>query len=415
MDNINSTAEVNLSRHTMVSGVPTTAGYMTEPVDKCQNVGQYIDFTGNELQADTYVIKESLKNIMIPILFTVLVVGTLGNAAFFYVLARIPHMRTTTNIILANLALADIFFIVISVGCYMIYLSQPVRSHYGTAQYIGCIGSFVGQYISYYASLALVTLVSTERYLSICRPLKHRAVNTRSRAVKLIIGSWVLSFVLSGVVMLRYINLDLHCVIWPDSYKYADLPTTIGYCLPAAPWGLLLANLTESIPFISAFIANSLMYVGIIRRLSNRTVLSSIKGNQPASLQQRAQQVRNQVSKMLIANGLVFFLCNTPFVAISISFIVSHLRNESMLAIYESMSGMLVISHGMLFINSAINPFIFNATSSHYRQAFRDAFCCADTSGRPRLDSSTLAAITNSKKQLNKEDSSMTNRAFNNI
>ncbi|XP_071790338.1 allatostatin-A receptor-like [Asterias amurensis] len=376
----------------------------TDSPGKCFPVDPYFDFTENEKQADSYVVSESLKALMLPILYIILVIGTLGNVSFFYVLVRVPYMRNTTNLILANLAVADIAFIVISVTCYSFYFSQPVRSHYGTAQTLGCIGSFIGQYITYYASLALVTLVSAERYFSICSPLKHRSVNTKGRAVKLVICSWLLSLILSGVAMLRYLNLQLHCVKWPKDAKYANLPVTVGYCFPIAPYGLYIANLTESIPFISAFIANSFMYVGIIRRLSNRPALS-FKGDKPASLPVRAQQVRNQVSKMLIANGITFFLCNTPFVGISIAFIISHLGGVQLIEIYESLAGILVISHGMLFVNSAINPFIYNATSSHYRQAFRDAFCCADTSGRPRLDSSTLAVINSSKKSDNKNSS----------
>ncbi|XP_038059868.1 galanin receptor 2a-like [Patiria miniata] len=357
------------------------------------------DLRDDEETAADYVLNEGLKNTMLPVLYTVLVVGVFANLAFFYVIARVPHMRNNTNLFLANLAVADIAFIVISVGMYVTYFSEPVRSHYGTAQHFGCIGAFVGQYITYYASIGLVTLVTAERYASVCRPLRHRSVNTRCRAIKLIIFSWIVSFLLSGVAMLRYTDLNLKCIIWPDTDTFRDLPVIAGYCLPVAPWGLLLANLTESIPFLAAFVANICMYVGIIRRLSNRSVLrTSTKEGQAASLPMKALQVRRQVSKMLIANGVVFFLCNTPLVGISLAFIVSHLRGVPLLKIYESMAGMVVISHGMLFLNSAINPFIYNVTSKHYREAFVDAFCCADTSGRPRLDSSSVAVVSGSKK-----------------
>ncbi|XP_022095734.1 thyrotropin-releasing hormone receptor-like [Acanthaster planci] len=371
------------------------------------DLGQCKDFPANDIvdlrddeeQAATYVLKESLKNTMLPVLYTVLVVGVSANLAFFYVIARVPHMRNNTNLFLANLAVADIAFIVISVAMYATYFSEPVRSNYATAQHVGCIGAFVGQYITYYASIGLVTLVTAERYASICRPLRHRSMNTRRRAIKLIISSWILSFILSGVAMLRYLNLDLKCIIWPDTDRFRGLSVIAGYCLPFAPWGLLLANLTEAIPFIAAFAANICMYVGIIRRLSNRSVLKISKDNQAASLSLKAHQVRRQVSKMLIVNGVIFFLCNTPFVGISLAFIVSHLRGVPLLKIYESMAGMVVISHGMLFLNSAINPFVYNVTSKHYRDAFVDAFCCADTSERPRLDSSSLAVVSGSKKQ----------------
>ena len=111
--------------------------------------------------------------------------GLIGNLAFLVVVAKIPSMRTITNFYLVNIAVSDLLFIVTMVyDIFIGYLLSPdVRAspYYTTA---GCITVNAATYISHFASVFLILLVSTERYFAICKTLKHRSIATKSRTVK---------------------------------------------------------------------------------------------------------------------------------------------------------------------------------------------------------------------------------------
>ncbi len=89
-------------------------------------------------------------------------------------------------------------------------------------------------------------------------------------------------------------------------------------------------------------------------------------------------RVRNQVSIMLIANGVAFFICVAPFQLLCLS--VGILDLDGQVVNFEVF---VHIAQIMLYLNSTLNPYIYTATSSLYRQAFRDAFT-GRTSARRR-------------------------------
>ncbi|XP_030852858.1 thyrotropin-releasing hormone receptor-like [Strongylocentrotus purpuratus] len=96
--------------------------------------------------------------------------------------------------------------------------------------------------------------------------------------------------------------------------------------------------------------------------------------------------MRDRVSRMLIANGTMFFLCLAPFELTSLWAMVT---NDTFL---ETGRPWTQFCRVMMYLNSAVNPIIYNITNPRYRQAFMRAFSKKqddDTSPRPRLPSSS--------------------------
>ena len=88
---------------------------------------------------------------------------------------------------------------------------------------------------------------------------------------------------------------------------------------------------------------------------------------------QKALQVRNQVTKMLIVNGMVFFICQTPYNITALSdwiCLVAGIPNPvTTLGNIESM-----VVNIPILINNIVNPLIYGAMSTQYREAFVKAF-----------------------------------------
>ena len=86
-------------------------------------------------------------------------------------------------------------------------------------------------------------------------------------------------------------------------------------------------------------------------------------------MQLLAKTTRNQVARMVVLNGLVFFLCQVPF-QISNIYIYS---NSTILTKSEEVS-LLWAARLLGGINASINPLIYTAANSKYRRAFRQTF-----------------------------------------
>ena len=320
-----------------------------------------------EDQADLYILPEGTTRKMMFVLFVIMCVGVIGNMAFLFVVFRVNEMRTPTNVYLSFLALSDTIFLLIGTFLYYTYYSEMVRSHLYTASRVGCFGAFFPQYITYFASIAMITLVSKDRYHAVCNPLDYHKRGKSKLAFQWSLVGLVAAVIQAVLLMTRYWNLVRLCVIWPtSSEKYLDLPRIIGFCTPTGEWGVVIGHLVEFVVFATAMVINSILYAKTIRSLSARVTR---KKRLPQDV-----KVRDQVSRMLITNGTTFFLCQTPFIVITLMFLVEHLAGIDASYSYRKLAFPLTVSHVFVFLNSAINPIIYNIASSHYRNAFGKAF-----------------------------------------
>ena len=86
----------------------------------------------------------------------------------------------------------------------------------------------------------------------------------------------------------------------------------------------------------------------------------------------RSRKVRDQVARLLILNGIVFFNYQIPLRIASIHNISKETFNSPF---FTSMQYgiIIVIGRTLLFLNSAVNPLICIASSSFYRKAVFEA------------------------------------------
>ena len=324
----------------------------------------------------------STKEIIIILGFypVTLLIGLVTNIAFLLVLFQIPDMRTVTNTYLGNLAVADLLFLC-SVDYHFLvsYFPSPRVRSLAYDSSVGCAINVTIQYMAHFTSIALVFLMTVERYIGICKPLYHRVVVQKGRTFILIISAWIFGFLFScAFVAPRSYILVKTCVLWPESDKYDNLPTVITSRSPIHPFYKNMPPILQMFPFTFTVICNTIMYGGIIKELHLRVS----RFDETVKI----VKVRNQVARLLIANGTVFFLCYIPFYIFRF--------NASLLALTHQEYGFKLAASQrgavdwsvvcLATINSIINPIIYGITNQRYRRAFTHVFTCRYFSGSCR-------------------------------
>ena len=97
-----------------------------------------------------------------PSLFCLIsVVGVIGNSFVIYVIASTPHMRTSaTNILLLNLAVADLYFLIVCAP-FMAYKYATVSWNFG---HLACKLVGFSTYTSSYVTVYTLVAISALRY-----------------------------------------------------------------------------------------------------------------------------------------------------------------------------------------------------------------------------------------------------------
>ncbi|XP_072033344.1 neuromedin U receptor homolog nmur-2-like [Amphiura filiformis] len=277
----------------------------------------------------------------VPLIFTF---GLFWNLALLFVVYRVKSMRNTTNFYLSNLAVSDAALLVTG-GVHCLVSEMAIR-------------------LFYYASVFIIWLVTYDRYLAICHPMKHLVIKGKRRTVTMIVAIWIISSLMS-ILAYPYKEVVHICVDWPDESQYRTLSSSFPRC-GFAKLGdsiLLTWQFLELGQFTLAVVTCTYMFIRITYTLSTRSNPNIAE----------TSTVRNQIARMLILNGTVFFLCLVPFQLTHVNRIFLSLTNNILIN-PKILPGILWLGRVTMLINSSINPILYNVSNATYRAAFAEAF-----------------------------------------
>ena len=318
--------------------------------------------------------------IVLPV---ILCLGAIFNSTFLFVVFRVPKVRSDTTLYLLHLAVADSIFL-ITVVCFSIfrYLSSPLRPDFSFTHSVQCIVYTFVTFVGYFAQLTLITMMSFERYLALCHPLKHLKIRGRRRTLKIITWCWLVGIVCTILILPSRAILLSSCLQWSDNDGSSpELTTVLITSSPVNPWVYNYAEPLVDIPYLTAMIANIYMYIKIILMLNKR---GSARGM--LNKDKRALQIRNQVAKMLITNGAIFFICQTPFVVLVFTYWFRYILGieTNLLEVFGSVDSWILILPTL--VNTIVNPIVYGVMNAQYRAAFLQAFgCTASPNARPQV------------------------------
>ncbi|XP_073340237.1 thyrotropin-releasing hormone receptor b [Pagrus major] len=304
------------------------------------------------------------------LLLLICALGIVGNVMVILVVLTTKHMRTPTNCYLVSLAVADLM-VLTSAGLPSFtdsIFGSWVFGHYGCL----CITYF--QYLGINASSCSITAFTIERYIAICHPIKAQFLCTLSRAKKIILFVWaftslycVMWFYLSDIQELVYDNITIITCGYRVSRKFY-LPIyffdfgvffVLPLLLSAVLYGLiariLFLNPLPSDPKDKKNGQNN-------HNVNNKT---SCKNSRHSS---STASSRRQVTKMLAVVVILFATLWMPYRTLVV---VNSCLDQAYLD-----SWFLLFCRICIYLNSAINPVIYNAMSQKFRAAFRKICRC---------------------------------------
>ncbi|KAJ0170935.1 hypothetical protein K1T71_013707 [Dendrolimus kikuchii] len=326
----------------------------------------------------------------------IMCLGVIGNVMVPIVILKTKDMRNSTNIFLVNLSIADLMVLLVCTPTVLVEVnSKPDTWVLGKEL---CLAVPFVELTVTHASVLTILAISFERYYAICEPLRAGYVCTKTRATLICALVWFFAALFTSPILAI---AEHHTVTKQDGSAYSQ-------CLTQAvtfwqiTFFITIIILLYALPLIILVVLYSIIAKNLI------TAASKVVMNK--TVDPYNARARKQVILMLGTVVLCFFLCLMPYRALTLWIIISPSE------LYDDVSpekwyNILYFSRVMLYINSAINPILYNLMSSKFRIGFCRVCICYNNSSEETnrrvqrtatngsTTSSSLTRTTNSLKK----------------
>ncbi|KAM8828941.1 proteinase-activated receptor 2 isoform 2-T2 [Spinachia spinachia] len=319
----------------------------------------------------TQVLRSRLTTVFLPVVYIlVFAVGLPTNALAIWVFLFRTKKKHPSSIYMANLALADLLF-VIWVPLKIAYHLNVNDWIYGEPLCRVLVSFFYG---NMYCSIAFIACISVQRYRAVVHPLS-RLKSANAIAVGVSVAVWAVVWLLTVPLYLydqevRVTNLDIltcHDVTRPSQKKMAA-----GYFLTMGTLG-----------FVAPTAVCVISYVLMLKSLRN-------------SMADPAIAKKRQKAVVLIVTVLVMFVvCFAPsniMLLVHYTLLLGGAENN--------LYGFYVSTLCLASLNSCLDPFIYYFISEDFRDHVKNTFLCRSerTVERMRVSFSALKYSKKSKK-----------------
>ena len=177
--------------------------------------------------------------------------------------------------------------------------------------------------------------------------------------------------------------LDVHetekiSIDWPDSDDYNGMSSHLTACKilnTKCSWCRKTQKVLDFSQFTLAIIFFTCMYWRIIYTLTTRSGRFQSERDSDKQTTSMMFRARNQIARMLILNGTVFFLCLAPFQVFYLDLFFYWWAGFKIFG-EETKRYILWLGRVAMLLNSAINPLLYNISNKRYRDTFAEAFGC---------------------------------------
>ncbi|XP_039672710.1 histamine H3 receptor-like [Perca fluviatilis] len=372
---------------------------MSEEQTDSNSSRYYFDNTSTRVQS-SFVFSGPMFVILMVMMVTLVVVIVLGNALVIVAFKVDKSLRRQCNYYFLNLAISDFL---VGAFCIPVYMPYILTGKWTMGQGL-CKLWLVMDYLLCSASVFNIVLISYDRFLSVTRAVSYRARQGMThQAIVKMIAVWVLAFVLYGPAI----------IFWELVVGKSRVPKDECFAEFYYSWYFLLsASMLEFFsPFISVAFFNLSIYLSIRRRrLHSREAQLQLQLRESASAQEKGiplshnwwfgmklavrRSIQSQTSsptlgkldpstsravqpsrlsrdkkiaKSLAIIVCVFAICWAPYTLLMI--IRAACRGRCIQHHWYE------VTFWLLWLNSAINPFLYPLCHSSFRRAFSKILC----------------------------------------
>lgn len=290
------------------------------------------------LHASCYMLPVS---VIIAIFVLILLVDLIGNAIVVLVIISKRRMRTFTNFLILNLAFADL-----SVALFCIPLEIPIELDnkwlYGR---FFCTVFYPLQSSTIYGSVFTLVVLSCSRYWALIHPFKKQPNKLAAKVLIVLIWMTSVSLVVPYMLGLQLDTDGQHCKeVWTpaEGRRYTIVTFSLQYILP----------LTIII------LAYSVIIYDIV-----------FKKNPSAK---HADKIKDKENKKLIK--LLLIVTSTFALSVLPYHVVALLVEFGNAGKFKYIQDVSLAAYITLYLNSAINPIIYNIFSSNFRRGFSESY-----------------------------------------
>nr|ALM88301.1 neuropeptide receptor A6-A [Chilo suppressalis] len=327
----------------------------------------------------------------------IMCLGVIGNVMVPIVILKTKDMRNSTNIFLVNLSIADLMVLLVCTPTVLVEVnSKPDTWVLGKEL---CLAVPFVELTVTHASVLTILAISFERYYAICEPLRAGYVCTKTRATLICALVWFFAALFTSPIL----------AIAEHQINSRVDGTVVAQCLTQAVtvWQISFFISIIVILYILPLIILIVLYSVIAKNL----ISAASKVVMNKTVDPYNARARKQVILMLGTVVLCFFLCLMPYRVLTLWIIIAPSELPSEIS-PEKWYNILYFSRVMLYINSAINPILYNLMSSKFRIGFCKVCICykrkvvnknkraTRTVTNGSTTSSSLTRTTNSLKKL---------------
>lgn len=293
--------------------------------------------------------------------------GVVGNGIVIAIVQKTPSMHTTTNYLLLNLAVADFLTLLLCPGVYDFALN-----HFRINPTLGDIVCklFAGNAIvciTFDASVLTLCVIAVERYVAIVKPFESSRWNIASRKTGVVIA----------LIWLMAVILSFPDSLWTEYRKDHTLSSCQYPCI--RPWTL------EHEPTVKVYIVTHCIILivlpSVLISFCYFSILKVLKWDlaDPAVDEADKNNMR-RLLKLLVSLAVAFCVLCLPFAGFFLY--VAALEKTQIEQNFASMFLAHRVVRVLIFFNSFINPLLYAAQSTNYRNAVQ-GLCCrtAGTNG----------------------------------
>ena len=284
----------------------------------------------------------------------VILLSFFGNVMIVLVVHRNHRMRSITNYLIINMALADLATTFINMIPTLYWIVRAVDVwHVG-----GVLGDLFCKFLNFIQSVTVgvsvftLVAIAVDRFFAIFWPLKR--IITFRVAKGVIAGVWVSSFLISGPLLLVLSLEKGECIeTWDPLFDTQ---------IASRDYTIALFIVFYALPLCITACLYSLIMTKLWRR---RT-----PGQETINNQEHKEKINRKVLRMLVTVVVIFTLCWLPlYVRMFVLYSVDPERFRCGLP-YEMDFIPLFLGHA----NSAINPYLYVIFNENYRRGFATAF-----------------------------------------
>uniref|UniRef100_A0A7E4VES2 G_PROTEIN_RECEP_F1_2 domain-containing protein n=1 Tax=Panagrellus redivivus TaxID=6233 RepID=A0A7E4VES2_PANRE len=294
------------------------------------------------------------------------VIGVIGNLMVLFVIAMNKQLHDCTNILIANLAVADLLFLTfcppVSAYAYMYGWDFSETMCYVTVSL---------QYLTCYVSVWTLGLLAFDRYQSITRPTRPKTLRRGYTVYFAIAALWILSFLINlpqmrnvGVLSFFQSNntedVVLICVDSTEIAREVESVTGARYHY----WGF------NVVAYLLPLFLCTVFYFLLVKHIWEQRLVTS----------RSSMRMKRHATRMVFAVILTFGICWFPQ---NFRFFMRGLDYPTMSFWEYDIKSLVVIqsiAQTLGYANSCINPILYGLLSERFRTGFTRAMarlpCC---------------------------------------